>query len=286
VPSPFVDEFIKDPTDCKTKYMCQPPPQIGGFFEIPHKLDECVNRDLPQLVTTTSYNTRTLENVTYRYVSKMLESLPPRDPNSSYFIHGDPGLVNDAFAICVCHTLPDTTWVVDGDGSDRELQRVVVDFVLAWEPTADTPVDLKNVEAVLLMLCDYYNVQRVTFDRWNSATSIQLLIENGIWAEDLSFSNAQQLAMYRNLKLLVHSNWIEWPEDEALLNELRFLKLENNKITHDAFGKDRADALAAAVWSATGEELSATQRLVRETMGDLRKNLNANGSYTTVGFTF
>lgn len=286
MPSPFVDEFIKDPTDCKTKYMCQPPPQIGGFFEIPHKLDECVNRDLPQLVTTTSYNTRTLENVTYRYVSKMLESLPPRDPNSSYFIHGDPGLVNDAFAICVCHTLPDTTWVVDGDGSDRELQRVVVDFVLAWEPTADTPVDLKNVEAVLLMLCDYYNVQRVTFDRWNSATSIQLLIENGIWAEDLSFSNAQQLAMYRNLKLLVHSNWIEWPEDEALLNELRFLKLENNKITHDAFGKDRADALAAAVWSATGEELSATQRLVRETMGDLRKNLNANGSYTTVGFTF
>jgi hypothetical protein len=46
--------------------------------------------------------------------------------------------------------------------------------------------------------------------------------------------------------------------------------VENNKITHDAYGKDRADALAAAAWTAVGEVLTERQRLIMETLGDPR----------------
>ena len=43
--------------------------------------------------------------------------------------------MNDAFSVCVCHTLPEEKWVVDLEtGIERKLRKVVVDFVLNWEP--------------------------------------------------------------------------------------------------------------------------------------------------------
>lgn len=214
IPKPFVEEFLKDPTDCKTKYMCEPPPQIGGFFELPTKLDECVDRELPGVVATSQLVKRTVRELDFEYVSMLIDQIPPRQEGCSYFLHGDPGLVSDAFSICVCHTLPESKWVVDLEGEERQLQKVVVDFVLNWERTSTTPVDLKNVEETIEKLARYYGIQRITFDRWNSATSIQSLIEKGFFAEDLSFSAAQQLQMQRNLKL------DEAPAEASLVSEL------------------------------------------------------------------
>ena len=185
VPAPFVEEFIKNPTDCKTKYMCQPPPQVGGFFEIPHLLDECVDRELPWIVSTQQIVTRTVREMEFEYVSRLIDSVPPRQEGCEYSLHGDPGLVSDAFSICVCHTLPEVKWITDGDGEEHELRRVVVDFILNWEPTSETPADLRNVEQTIETLARYYGIGRITFDRWNSATSIQNLIEKGFFAEEI-----------------------------------------------------------------------------------------------------
>ena len=135
VPKPFVEEFLKDPTDCKTKYMCEPPPQVGGFFEIPMKLDQCVDRNLPQIVATSQLVRREVRGMQFDYVSRLVDQVPTRVEGADYFLHGDPGLMNDAFSVCVCHTLPEEKWVVDLEtGIERKLRKVVVDFVLNWEP--------------------------------------------------------------------------------------------------------------------------------------------------------
>jgi hypothetical protein len=141
---------------------------------------------------------------------------------------------------------------------EREIRRVVVDFTLTWEPRANTPVDLMNVDETILRLARYYGIRYVTFDRWNSAGSIQRLINAGIMAEDLSFSSAQQFQMYRNLKMLVYNSLLTIPDDRELLNELIYLKVKNGKIDHDAYDKDRADAIAAAAWWATGRGMRAS----------------------------
>jgi hypothetical protein len=169
VPKPFAEEFVRDPTDCRTKYMCDPPPQIGGFFELPRKLDECIDPGLPGILYTHDKIVREVREVEFEYVAIDVTSIPPRQDGCVYSMHGDPGLVSDAFSICVCHTLPESKMVVNGQGEDVELRRVVVDFVLNWEPTSTTPVDLKNVEEVMESLARYYGIQRITFDRWNSA---------------------------------------------------------------------------------------------------------------------
>ena len=78
VPKPFVEEFLKDPTDCKTKYMCEPPPQVGGFFEIPMKLDQRVDRNLPQIVATSQLVRREVRGMQFDYVSRLVDQVPTR----------------------------------------------------------------------------------------------------------------------------------------------------------------------------------------------------------------
>jgi hypothetical protein len=112
----------------------------------------------------------------------------------------------------------------------------------------------------------HYGIRTVTFDRWNSAHSIQALVAMGVDAQDMSFSNAEQMAMYKFLRLLFYNNMIELPYDEALQNELKFLREKNGKIEHDLYGKDRADAVAAAVWNASGRRFSNIKRLVQATL--------------------
>lgn len=207
--------------------------------------------------------------VTKRFVRIDIDQLPPRRPDCQYFMHGDPGLNNDAFALCLCHTVPEAKTVMDADGHERELKKVMVDFVLAWEPKPNTPVDVINVNEVILKVARYYSVRHVTFDKWNSASSVQMLLNVGIFAEDLSFSNPMQLGMYRNLKLLVYNDMLVMPELPEVVKELQYLKLVNNRIDHDVYGKDRADAVAAAAWLATGRPLSKLAQLVQETIGEI-----------------
>jgi phage terminase large subunit-like protein len=249
-------------------------------------LQEAVNADLPRAVTTTGV--RELEvpgqdgqTLRRRFVTLEVEQLPPRQPDCAYFMHGDPGVVNDAFAVCVCHVTAETAQAVDGDGTARELKKVVVDCVLTWEPRANTPVAVLNVAEVMLRLARYYGIRRVTFDKWNSANVIGMFLEAGIMADDLSFSGAQQLAMFRNLKLLIYNGMFEMPPDEKVVQELQYLKLVNGRITHDVMGKDRADAVAAASWVASGQGMSALRKLVAETIGE-----GGHAGSATIGFTF
>ena len=294
VPEPFADDFAFDALDARTKYMCEPPPQEGGFFELPHKVSDAVNPELPMMVHTKgvrdievkTWNARLneFEMQQKKFVQLELEQLTPKRADCVYYMHGDPGLVSDFFAVCVLHTTPEFKVVPDADGRERQLKQVVVDCVLTWEPKANTPVDMANVNETILKLARYYDIRAVTFDKWNSAGSIQMLQGVGIHAEDLSFSASQQFAMYRNLKLLFYNDMIQLPaETEGLVKELQFLKVENNRITHDIYGKDRADALAAAAWTATGRQLSAIGQLVQETIGD-RYNETQGPSHSVVHF--
>jgi hypothetical protein len=195
VPKEFEEDFLNDGVDAMTKYMAQPPLTEGGFFENPHTITEAVNKRLQPIVAQVGEHEQVLEqedgvtNVR-KYVTRIIETLPPRVDGAPYFMHGDPGLKKDSFTIAVAHTLPEVKMTKGWRGtSEVALQRVVVDFVLSWDPRPHRPVDLLDVDATILQLCMHYGIRKVTFDRWNSAQSIQALVANGIDADDMSFSN-------------------------------------------------------------------------------------------------
>lgn len=162
------------------------------------------------------------EGIIRNYVTREITSFPPVVEGAPYSRHGDPGLKKDAFAICLCHTLPDIKAVNEAKGGNTEIQKVAVDFVLSSDPRPGQPVDLLQVDEVIETIAKMYNVRRVTFDRWNSAQSIRKLVAMGIDADDVNFSNADQMAMYRyqgpwqrglHGHLGVGRNLVEWLSD-------------------------------------------------------------------------
>jgi hypothetical protein len=174
-----------------------------------------------------------------------------------YFMHGDPGLKKDAFSLCLClclcHTLPEIKVVNEAKGRNTEIQKVVVDFVLSWDPRPGRPVDLLQVDEVIETIARMYNVRRVTFDRWNSAQSIQKLVAMGIDADDMNFSNADQMAMYRYLRLCFSNAMIELPPgDEMNEYELGCVQGEVRARALDPGARGssrRSGPVALATWS-------------------------------------
>ena len=257
VPKEFEEEFLSDGVDAMTRIMAPPPLTQGGFFENPHTINEAVDKGLPRVVVSVGERqeiiAHAVDNPIRRYVTLPLDSLPPKVEGRPYYIHCDPGLKKDAFTLALCHTTEDYRTIETAKGEREQLQRVVVDFVISWDPRYPRVVYYLNVRAVLKQLVQFYDVQRVTFDRWNSVEGIQELVAMGVDADDMSFSNAEQLAMYRYLRLAFYNDMITLaPGDEKTQLELKFIKQKGHEIVHDLYGKDWADAVASVVWNAAG----------------------------------
>lgn len=155
VPKEFQEDFENDGVDAMTRLMAQPPLTEGGFFENPHTITEAVDHTLQPIVSEIGerivvlQDTEAGEHVTRRYVTRNLLLLPPKVEGSQYYMHGDPGLKVDSFTIAVAHTMPETKTVSEASGKVLELQRVVVDFVLSWDPRSQRVVDFLNVDDVI-----------------------------------------------------------------------------------------------------------------------------------------
>ena len=261
VPAEMEEDFLTDGIDALTRYKAEPPLTEGGFFENPQTIAEAVDRSLSPIIASVGERIQVLEHAVddqvRRYVTREIEFLPPRVEGRDYFMHGDPGLSKDSFTIAVAHTMPDVKVVSEAKGKTIESPRVVVDFVLSWDPRPMRVVDFLNVDDTIKEVARFYGIKRMTFDRWNSVHTIQELVAMGVDATDMSFSNEQQLAMYKYLRLSFYNDMINLaPGDETTQRELQFIREKNGKIIHDIYGKDRADAVAAVVWNAAGRSYS------------------------------
>lgn len=270
VPAEMEEDFLTDGIDALTRYKAEPPLTEGGFFENPHTIAEAVDHSLTPIVASVGERIQVLEHAVdeqvRRYVTREIEYLPPKVEGRPYFMHGDPGLSKDSFTIAVAHTMPDTKIVSEAKGKTVEIPRVVVDFVLSWDPRPMRVVDFLNVDDTIKQVAAFYGIKRMTFDRWNSVHTIQQLVAMGVDASDMSFSNEQQMAMYKYLRLSFYNDMINLPPgDETTQRELQFIREKNGKIIHDIYGKDRADAVAAVVWNAAGRSYSKVRTRVFST---------------------
>lgn len=245
----FADDYRTDPEDARTKYECIPPAITDAFFTLTDKIFEA-NSDMPPVIfaeqTTTARDTASGRK---SYVALKTDILK-KDFQNDYFIHCDPGLMSDSFTLAMGHKVPGEEMEVKKDEQVVILPRVQIDLILVWKPRDGMPVDILNVKDIIIQLSSFFNIKKVTFDKWNSASTIQELIENGIPAEDMSFSRGQQVEMYRNLRSLVYNNLIKWPNNTLLCYELQKLQLINgNKVDHPVGGsKDLSDAIAGVAW--------------------------------------
>lgn len=205
-----------------------------------------------------------IENNLYKWVNTKMDSpktfnifnqyLAPPDNNAAYFIHIDLSIAEDATGFCMVHRDPKTG-------------RFIVDFIFAVEANKviekRIPIGKMKYLAIYLKYNLGYNVSKVTYDGFQSAESIQELMDNGIDACVQSVDRSP--APYDTLRDVIHSDQLSFYEykseefktlNRSLRRELLNLTKDtkSGKVDHINKGsKDISDALAGSVFVCASE---------------------------------
>jgi len=176
------------------------------------------------------------------------------DPGKLYYLHVDLALLQDNAAVAMAH-VEDYKRFRIGDTFLDPAPHVKLDLIRYWKPSKTRPLDFSDIKEFIISLNRAgFNIQKVTFDRWNSAQIITRLNEVGIFAEKLSLTRDH----YNEFALTMGENRLKGPDSEVLKKELKTLIVnEKGKIDHPGrTGNDLAEAACGAIFNAASLTLA------------------------------
>jgi len=130
----------------------------------------------------------------------------------------------------------------------KEDNIVVLDLIKAWIPEPDKEVSFKDIEKFIIDLKeDGYRIGSVTYDNYQSVSSLQELQRRGITAKYKSVNRTREA--YDTLKDLIYQERIDAYFDKDTIEELMGLDVVygDRVDARPGMKKDRADAVAGAV---------------------------------------
>lgn len=248
---------ISQPLIFNRDYLALPPAGINVYFEYPEKLDECIRVIERPFMSVRDYQLDEKINdglggtVLKSYVAKALESINP-NPIYKYYISCDPALRKDSFTFVIGHG----EWIEVLDDSNQPLRRIktVIDYITAWVPNKEKKIEVhfENVENFILAVNTSLKIATLTFDHWNSASTIQKMQSTGIHTKELpiTLNLWESLKQKVSLGLLNLPDGKSCPESDTAVMELKKLQLiKGGEVDHaSSFGKDRADGIARVNW--------------------------------------
>lgn len=271
IPIDFYDDFLRYPEESMAKIACIPPKVESAFFSFRDRIFECVKVGKGPLFLT--QDTLVQHEIALgdgvkkfkNYIGKAIWWMREKSwatIHTPMVIHVDGGLTSNRAVLVMAHGEPIEITVVNekGERGPTYVNKVVVDAVVVWRPdkSRGLQVSLNNIEDVILELKKHFNIVRVSYDQWNSQTSLETLQSVGINAEEHTITDKD----YFELRSMVYNGGVELlaPEydfdgtmrrnedAELLIEELQRLQLMNGKkVDHppesEGGSKDAADAL-------------------------------------------
>jgi len=227
----FKIAFINDIADAMMRFACMPTYSSDAFFKDIAKLEKCMSIRNP-----------------IDSFKRFDESFKP-DPDKLYYVHADLAQKHDKCAVAIAHV---DKWVNLQVIKDYEQVApiIIVDAVVYWEPRAEGPVNLSDVKHWIQNLRRLgFNLELVTFDRWQSFDIQQELQAVGIRTDTVSVGKKH----YEDLAMMIYEERVAMPHIPLLLEEMSELKItaNGNKVDHPRKkSKDLADAVTGAVFGA------------------------------------
>ena len=139
-------------------------------------------------------------------------------PGVSYFAHLDPAYNSDMYVLALVHAEPMKD---EKDKDGRPLMEVIIDHIHIWRPKdKHNPINPETVNQYVIDLSKRFNIVQVTYDHWNSESSIWVLKSHGINADKRVFSPGYQDMIFQNLKDLMMGERIHfygldtWTQDK------------------------------------------------------------------------
>jgi len=118
----------------------------------------------------------------------------------SYFCHIDPSHTLDYYTIVVGHSVPSMR--------PNDIPDVYIDHIHYWKPSSNKPINVELVEEYVINLHKKFRFKQVSYDQWNSQSSIQKLQNSGINAICRPFTKSHKEAIYDQLYQLFIQNKI------------------------------------------------------------------------------
>lgn len=267
----FAEEYRENPVMAAAKLECAPSAAIAPFFHNTEIVKDAFVKVEKYPLVISGY-TQTVN--AWAPVYEFADSLVPIR-GAIYAMHADMSKNGDRAGIAMSHVSKTVEYhgMTTGENGEqievREARPLVkVDFAISFsaDPRAIPPRDIQIRWARQLafdLIKKGFSVQRITYDRFESLDSMQLLNERGIESERLSLD--LNPAPWGNLRDLMNENRLIAPFDQFVIDELLGLNVAlNGKVDHGpASSKDVADALAGSVMGALklgGEETESGER--------------------------
>jgi intein/homing endonuclease len=254
IPGDFKDEFDLYPEESLQKFACRPPAVENPFITYPGRIFECVKTNRAPIFTTQDQEIQHIIKGTdemKKYIGKIIDWIKDKSYTTlktPRVIHVDGGLTNNRAALILAHGEPIEINIKNETGvlAPTYVNKVIVDAVLYWQPNKQLglQVSLNNIETIIEELTTFLNIVCITYDQWNSQTSLETFQKQGLRALEHTISNDD----YYELRSMIYAGGVELlpaeynyggivsmnPAAGLLLTELKRLKLINGKVDHPA----------------------------------------------------
>lgn len=247
-------DFFDNPIDALSRFACMPPEAVDAFFKDRQKIERAFNAG----------NGTTLEGI-------FNDDFQP-DPSKRYYLHVDLARVHDHAAVAMAHV---EKWEQRNIGGKmtEPAPVVKVDCVRFWTPSKTKNVDFTEIREFILSLSRRgFNIRLVTFDRWESADTMQYLNERSLKSERLSVAKKH----YEDFAMVVAEERLAGPEIQLLIDELLQLRImKNDRVDHPRKGsKDLADAVCGAIYNAIAHTPRSTSETIEvKTLETIRREV-------------
>jgi len=245
------NRYKKDTESFWTEYGAQFSTTITGFFKFPEKIHECVS-----VLGYTDYvdeNNESKKAPVYRQETEYATG------RHRYYIALDPAVQENGYSLAMVHC--------ERDEHNRLI--VVVDKWRKWsindpEFSEYDFIDIELIDNYVMDLTKRFRVDKIVYDQFESAASIQKFIKAGIDAIKTHFSRQYNMKIYKNLRSIIYDKRLALLHNEDGIKELVYLQekkvgkkqfvVEAPK-TGDVTTDDLADVLANAVSIALENEM-------------------------------
>lgn len=180
-------------------------------------------------------------------------------PGIIYYAHLDPAATSHNYALVVLH-VEERMRLAERNGQiiKEKTKMFIVDHIKCWQPSGGTSINVHEVDQYIADLARRFRFAMVSYDNWNSQSSVQMLRRKGIPTKITPFRREYKMKIYDHLEHLLVNHQLAIPRktpfSQMMEMELKCLKriylptgfkIEPNpeaQITTDDF----CDALAGA----------------------------------------
>lgn len=243
-------QFVRNPIQAKMRFGCEPPEMIDAFFRDPAQVRRCFRGDWEL-----KNKGELTEKVVYHEIPDLFPinddgTIKPwfkAEDDHTRYIHVDLGLKRDRAAICMVHS-PGVRNIEVEEGVFEKLPVVKMDLIHFWEASEGKEIDFQNIREFIKLLARKFPVGLVTYDRWQSVDTIQILKKRGINCDTHSVKRND----YDTLSTAFYDGRFSGYFHKILVEDelLKLQVLDNGKVDHpEGMHDDLAQALASAVWN-------------------------------------